>query len=661
MKSPPVRMRWSTWGLATGALLLCSVTERAAGQERATLRGHRGAVTALAITPRGLLASAGMDRSVRLWDLFQFRETHCLSGHQQAVRSLAFTADGRRLASGASDRTIRLWEMPTGQSSRVLGATIGSVFALAFSPDALQLASSAGDGTIKLWDVASGAERAVARPAGTPYAPCLAFSPDGRTLAWADGNLIRIWDTETGRPRATLAGHLGPIAALVFSLDGRQLYSASADSSARVWDPLTGTAVNTIFQGQTALKALALRIDGRLLAAAETSGVLTMVDPQSSAVPATVMAPADPGAVVFSPSGRLLISGHADGTLHVWQLAPTRPVVAPGMQPARPQRGMRTWTTADGLFHVEAQVIGEKGESVLLRRKDGKEISVTRMRLCARDLDYLRSLGPLEQDESAEAVRRMGGLARTSDDKTLAVDLSGKRLPDAALARLTGMPYLESLNLSRTYITDKALVHLAKLTHLKRLDLSATNITDAAAVELKPLVNLETLNVTTTFITDAGYVELKKNLPRLRTLTCAPTQWRVELRQATTTNKQWTMVGRRPVMQTTTSAAGLMIDTPRVRVVFEELAAGSQSISIQLQIAGIGRSGGSWKLGQVSGAYSYAKGVGRIDLRGATQNHALEFEQRGTRLVVDGRKGFELGGDKITVSVRRSGARLERD
>jgi sugar lactone lactonase YvrE len=635
-------------------------TERAVGQERAVLRGHRGAVTALAITPRGLLASASMDRTVRLWDLLQFRELHTLNGHHQAVRSLAFTADGRRLASGASDRVIRLWEMPTGQPSRVLGGTVGSVFAMAFASDGLSLASSAGDGTIKLWDVNNGSERAVTRPAGGPFAASLALSPDGRTLAWSDGNLIRVWDMETRRPRATLAGHQGPVAALVFALDGRQLYSASADGSVRAWDPLGGTATGTLFQGKTGMRALALRIDGRLLAAAESSGVVTMVDPGSGAVPATVIAPTDPNAVVFSPSGRLLVSGHADGTIHVWPLAPTRPVVAPGSQPA-PERGMRRWTSADGMFQVEAQLIGERGENVLLRRKDGKEVSVTRTRLCARDLEYLRSLGPLEQAEAAQAVKRMGGSSRSSADKTVAVDLSGKRLPDAALERLEGMPHLESLNLSGTYITDKALVHVVKLTRLKWLDLSVTNITDAAAEELKALVNLETLNVTTTFITDVGYVNLKKNLPRLRTLTCGPTQWRVELRQATPRGKQWAVVGRRPVLQNTTSAGGLMVDTPRVRVIFDELSAGSQSTSIQLQIAGVGQGGGTWKFGQVSGMYGYSKGVGRIEVRGGTQNHTLEFEQRGTRLVVDGRKGFELGGEKLTVSVRRSGAKLERE
>jgi WD40 repeat protein len=655
-----VRFTRSAPGVLILATLL-SAADYAHGEQRAMLRGHSGTVTALAITPRGLLASASMDHKIKLWDLIHFRELSSLTGHQQAVRSLAFTPDARRLASGASDRTIRLWDMPSPLNSRVLGGTIGSVFALAFTPDALSLASSAGDGTVKIWDVASGNERAVARPAGSPYPPCLAFSPDGHALAWADANSIRIWDVQSRRPRATLAGHLGQVVAFAFALDGRELYSASADGSVRAWDPLAGSALRTVFQGKTALRSLALRIDGKLLAAAETSGVLTLIEPQTGALPGTVIAPANPNALVFSPSGRLLISGHADGVIYVWQLAPSRPVVAPGTPAAKAEPSMRHWTSADGLFQVEAQLMGEDAERILLRRKDGKEISVTRGRLCARDLDYLRSLGPLEREDSRQAVKRMGGLTRSSDDKTLSVDLSGRRLPDSALARLEGMPHLESLNLSGTYITDKGLAHVAKLTRLKRLDLSTTNVTDAAAAELKKLVNLESLNVTTTFITDAGYQELKKSMPRLRNLTCAATTWRVEARQATVATKQWTAVGRRPVLQTRTTPGGLMLDMPRVRVLFEEIAVGNQTTSIQLQIAGIGRSSGTWKLDKVSGQTSYAKGVGRIELRADGRTHTLELQQRGTRLIVDGRRGFELEGEKITVAVRQTGARIDRD
>lgn len=627
--------------LAIGCVCL-AVTLAAAGegggvQPRAVLRGHVGAVTAMAITPRGVLASASMDGTVKLWDLIHFRESSTLRGHQKAVRSLAFSNNARHLASGASDRTIRVWEMPHGPPPRVLGSTIGSVFALAFSPDATSLVSCAGDGTIKLWDMATGGERAVIRSAGGAYAACLAFSNDARSVAWTDGNVVRTWDAESRRPRSTLAGHTAPVSALLISPDSRELYSAGADNTLRSFDLMTGAAIKTLFQGATPLRALAMRIDAKLLAAAETSGTITVLAAQTGSPAATVAAPANPNAVVFSPSGRLLLSGHADGVIYVWQLGESCWVVPP--QP-KTLPGVREWTTADGLFHVEAQLIGEDAGKILLRRTDGREVAVNRTRLCQRDLDYLRSLGSLEQEGAVQAVKRMGGLARESNDKTVAVDLSGRHLPDAALARLEGMPHLGALNLSGTGITDKGLEHVAKLTRLKKLDLSGTDVTDAAAAELKTLVNLESLNVTGTFITDAGYLALKKSLPHLKALTCGSTQWRIVAKS---------------------SNGALMLDMPRVRVVFDGVPIGSHSGSSQLQVSGVGQANATWKIDKLSLSLSFARGVGRIDLRSAGRTHSLEIEKRGTRLIVDGRRGFELETDKKTVVVRPSGARLERD
>ena len=58
------------------------------------------------------IASAGMDRTVALWDADSGHELHRFAGHTDAVYDVAFPPDGRFLVSGSRDKTVRVWRLP---------------------------------------------------------------------------------------------------------------------------------------------------------------------------------------------------------------------------------------------------------------------------------------------------------------------------------------------------------------------------------------------------------------------------------------------------------------------------------------------------------------------------------------------------------------------
>jgi WD40 repeat protein len=99
------------------------------------------------------------------------------------VESVDFSPDGKLLASAGDDRTVRLWNTATGQPhGQPILAHEDVIWQVAFSPDGQTLATASEDGTVKLWQVSDGTQVGSELSAHEGPLYGLAFSPDGRTL-----------------------------------------------------------------------------------------------------------------------------------------------------------------------------------------------------------------------------------------------------------------------------------------------------------------------------------------------------------------------------------------------------------------------------------------------------------------------------------------------
>jgi RNA polymerase sigma factor (sigma-70 family) len=466
----------------------------AAGKEIALPEaGHRAAVTAVRIAPDGKTAlTAAPGDGVSAWDLATGKRLNLLK--LPDALAVALSADGKR-AAGIAGKTVTLWDVARNEKLKQFDVGQLGLTAVALSPDGSLIAvREAESGRVSLWD-SSGRELGGFSDEGMDPAgdmiqvvevgglltPELAFSPDGRTLAGADGKRrLCLWDVSTRgiRWQVELPGNKSA-AHFALAPTGRTVAVQYDDGTVALYESSTGAkrgqfgkadpnratgGVAFAFGGRlfdlldpTRITAdtLAFSPDGRHLALAAGSPVVQLWDVYAAKEVGQLKGhQGGVTCVVFAPDGKTVVTGSLDTTSLVWDVSAAVKPAAPASEPLDAETLKRLWAELRGNDAAKAfdalRVLREHpAQTLALARADVKAVPPPDVKEIRRLVDLLNSPKFAERQKAAADLEKLGDVILPELAKALEgqpslevkqrIDVLRKRLtriaPDAALVR----------------------------------------------------------------------------------------------------------------------------------------------------------------------------------------------------------------------------------
>lgn len=291
------------------------------GEQLSLLSGHQGTVNAAAFTANGAyVVTVGEDEMIRVWEAAIGTLVASFPGRQGPIWDVAVHPNKEEsiVATAGHDGTVRLWEIPDGEEIYSMNRHISMARAVSFSPKGDLLFSGGEDYWAYRYGYPSGL-----RPRGMMYTyhggwrhsdhvSDLAVSLDGAYLATVGpARKVGIFsiDGETMTLLYEFAGHTAAIDSVAFDPTDNYIATAGADHSVRLWSLLRRPSL--LFEGhKNFVLSASFRPDSTQIATRDASGKLIIWDINQKIGLRTTVANG-PSTVNYSPDGRWLLSGYS--------------------------------------------------------------------------------------------------------------------------------------------------------------------------------------------------------------------------------------------------------------------------------------------------------------------------------------------------------------
>lgn len=204
------------------------------------------------------------------------RKYAVINAHEEDIKALAWSPDGKWLVSCSSDDAARLWDATTGKEGDIVYANIDPINCLAWSPDSKFLAFGSAYNCLHVWALV---EAELAWSVHVQYKRVFYDEPSFLLLAWspkksliASANAdetIRTWDANNGKSDLLFDGLVAKIIGLAWFPDGEVVVAADVFGQVKAWNAINGRPVFTLQRRMENFAEIAFSHDCQRIAVAE--------------------------------------------------------------------------------------------------------------------------------------------------------------------------------------------------------------------------------------------------------------------------------------------------------------------------------------------------------------------------------------------------------
>jgi WD40 repeat protein len=330
----------------------------------ASLEGHSGPVQSVVFHPTAhLMATAGGDNVVKLWDMDSHQCLATLVGHTAPVSCIAFHPTQLRLISGSADKMLKVWDTTTHQCLSTTEAHTYGVTCIVIHPIMSFIVTGGYMGSSRLWELSPDnmtltlVQDIFTREVRVVPAKCIAVHPTtpffaiGGELTCNDSSAL-LWSYLPGKVRLATSiengidRHTGNIVSIAIHPTQPFIATGSNDTTIRLWRinitqggkvegrPL---CIDTLYDHEAAVTGLAFHPTAPILVScsADTSVIAWRFSGDMRPFPGTDYVASPIGSlfgnrgpvtsIAFHSNGRLLATGNKDNVALLWDCSVLTP------------------------------------------------------------------------------------------------------------------------------------------------------------------------------------------------------------------------------------------------------------------------------------------------------------------------------------------------